>query len=241
MDRDPTEHISDELTRDHGVWVRSKRTVLEHMNKYKAILATILDDQPEVEAETRRVLLQELLANFEEAVLENVLVNGLKWTEAPDAEEEEVLDLEDQLSDTILEATLRRRTFPRQILAHVVGALKAERLLMGGHDPMHTPSLLPEPGQEKLMQDLSVAAPDLVQHTLQVVKSIQTLQHQALGLRHILQLDPSSDALQIHHDVLGRAESPPPCRTGSRPIRRAVEEAAMADCYVVARSDDANK
>ncbi|KAM9798294.1 kinetochore-associated protein NSL1 homolog [Neosynchiropus ocellatus] len=236
MDPHPTEHIAGEPTRDCCVWVRSKRTVLEQVNEYKAILSTILDDQPNVEAETRGALLQELLANFEAAVLENVLVNGLTWNEAPDAEEEEVLDLEDQLSDAILETTSRRSTYPRQIRALVVDALKAERHLMRDPEPTHSPSVELEPDHDRVMKDLSAAAPDLAKRTVEVVKSLSTLRNQAFGLRHIVNMNPSSESLQIHEEVMGRPESPPP-RTSCQPVRRAAEEAAMAGCYVAATGD----
>ena len=47
---------------DHRVQVRSKKEVIEQVNRYKKLLRTVLDGQEEVEAETKRVLLQELLA-----------------------------------------------------------------------------------------------------------------------------------------------------------------------------------
>lgn len=47
---------------EYRVQVRSKKQVIEQVNRYKNILKTVLDGQPEVEAETKRVLLQELLA-----------------------------------------------------------------------------------------------------------------------------------------------------------------------------------
>lgn len=85
-----------------------------------------------------------------------MLVGGHPWGEAPDVEgesqvqrsnehpsvkcsksplfeppeEHEALDLESLLDDAIVEATRRRRTFPKQILPHVIHSLKAERKLM---------------------------------------------------------------------------------------------------------------
>lgn len=41
-------------------------------------------------------------------------------------------DEEAELDELLVEATWRRRTFPRQILPHVVHGLKAERKLMVG-------------------------------------------------------------------------------------------------------------
>lgn len=42
--------------------VSSKREVLQQLQRYKNILETVLDGQKDVEEETTRVLLQELLA-----------------------------------------------------------------------------------------------------------------------------------------------------------------------------------
>lgn len=54
--------LVDEPNLDYRVNVRSKREVIEQLNKYKSILATLFDGQEGVEEETKRVLLQELLA-----------------------------------------------------------------------------------------------------------------------------------------------------------------------------------
>lgn len=45
---------------------------------------------------------------------------------------DEAVDLEATLDETIVETTWKRRTYPKQILPHVVHALKAERKLMVG-------------------------------------------------------------------------------------------------------------
>uniref|UniRef100_A0A3Q2G5G1 Uncharacterized protein n=1 Tax=Cyprinodon variegatus TaxID=28743 RepID=A0A3Q2G5G1_CYPVA len=66
------------------------------------------------------------------AVKLNVLVDGQPWDDAPDLQDEEDLDLESLLDDTILETTKRRRLYPRRILPHVVQALKAERKILVG-------------------------------------------------------------------------------------------------------------
>lgn len=44
------------------VHVSSKTQVIEQLNKYKNVLETLFDGQKGVEEETKRVLLQELLA-----------------------------------------------------------------------------------------------------------------------------------------------------------------------------------
>ncbi|XP_056283525.1 kinetochore-associated protein NSL1 homolog isoform X2 [Pseudoliparis swirei] len=75
-------------------------------------------------------------SNFEAAVQDNVLVAGLPWPEAPDAEaEDEALDLESLLDDAVVEAARRRRAYPNKIRPHVVHALRAERKLMVGSGP----------------------------------------------------------------------------------------------------------
>ncbi|KAG8011478.1 Kinetochore-associated protein NSL1-like protein [Nibea albiflora] len=121
----------EETKPEHRVQVTSKKRVTEQVNKYKDILKTALDGQAEIAEDTKRVLLQELLANFEAAVQDNVLVNGQPWEEAPDVEaEEEAADLESLLDDTVVETTRRRRAYPKKILPHVVHSLRAERKLL---------------------------------------------------------------------------------------------------------------
>lgn len=53
---------SDERNQEYRVQVTSKKRVTEQINKYKDILKKALDGQPDVAEETKRVLLQELLA-----------------------------------------------------------------------------------------------------------------------------------------------------------------------------------
>ncbi|XP_036942959.1 kinetochore-associated protein NSL1 homolog [Acanthopagrus latus] len=229
---------SDESNKDYRVQVTSKKTVMEQIKKYKDVLKTALDKQPEVAEETKRVLLQELLANFEAAVQDNVLVNGRPWEEAADDEED--VDLDSLLDDTIVETTRRRRAYPKKILPHVVHSLKAERKIMGMYEQAVKPQeVLRDPDQESIMNDLSAAAPGMVKQAIQVIKSINTLQKQAEGLCEILNMKSSPATLEIHREVFGsngQSEALlPPVNGASRnrqPIKRAVEEAAAANGYV---------
>ncbi|XP_044025145.1 kinetochore-associated protein NSL1 homolog isoform X2 [Siniperca chuatsi] len=231
---------SDETNQEYRVQVTSKKQVIVQINKYKDILKTALDGQPDVAEETRRVLLQELLANFEAAVQDNVLVDGQPWEDAPVVEEDEAVDLESLLDDTIVETTRRRRTYPRRILPHVVHSLKAERKLMGLYEHAVKPQeVVKDPDQESIMNDLSAAAPGMVKQAIQVIKSINTLQKQAEGLCEILNMKPSHATLEIHREVFGfnsQSDAPLPRVNGAtrnrQPIKRTVEEAAATDCYV---------
>ncbi|KAM7395932.1 hypothetical protein PAMA_007282 [Pampus argenteus] len=238
---DPVENESsnsNERNKEYRVEVTSKKQVLDQIEKYKEVLQTAADRQPE---ETRRVLLQELLANFEAAVQDNVLVNGQPWDEAPDVDgEDEAVDLESLLDDAIVETTTRRRTYPRKILPHVVHCLKAQRKLMGLYENAVKPQeVVKDPIQESIMNDLSAAAPGMVKQAIQAIKSINTLQKQAEGLCEILDMKPSHASLEIHREVFGcngQSDAPLPPATGAmrnrQPIKRAVEEAVATHCYV---------
>ncbi|XP_040920476.1 kinetochore-associated protein NSL1 homolog [Toxotes jaculatrix] len=231
---------ADGANQEYRVQATSKKRVTEQINKYKDVLKTALDGQSEISEETKRVLVQELLANFEAAVQDNVLVNGQPWEEAPDVQEDEAVDLESLLDDTIVETTRRRRTYPRQILPHVVHSLKAERKLMGLYEHAVKPQeVVKDPGQESIMNELSSAAPGMVKQAIQVIKSVNTLQKQAEGLCEILNMKPSHTTLEIHREVFGcsgQSDAPLPsvgAATRSRqPIKRVVEEAAATDGYV---------
>ncbi|XP_060907530.1 kinetochore-associated protein NSL1 homolog [Labrus mixtus] len=231
---------SDETNEEYRVKVTSKKQVTEQINKHKETLRKVLDGQTDIEEETKRVLLQELQANFEAAVQENVLVNGKPWEEAPDDEESEAVDLERLLDDTLVETTRRRRTYPRKILPHVIHSLKAQRKIMGLYEQTVQPQeVIRDPEQESIMNDLSAAAPVMVKQAIQVIKSINTLQKQAEGLCEILNMNPSHASMEIHREVFGsNGQSDaalPPVNGGTegrQPIKRAVEEAAEANCYV---------
>ncbi|XP_019114684.1 kinetochore-associated protein NSL1 homolog isoform X1 [Larimichthys crocea] len=229
---------------DYRVQVTSKRQVTEQVKKYKDILKTALEGQTETAEDTKRVLLQELLANFEAAVQDNVLVNGQPWEEAPDVEEEEeAVDLDSLLDDTVVETTRRRRAYPKKILPHVVHSLRAERKVLGLYECAVKPQeVVKDPDQESIMKDLSAAAPGMVKQAIQVIKSINTLQKQAEGLCEILDMKPSHATLEIHREVFGHGgqsdDALPPASGDTRnrlPIKRAVEEAAARDCYVPLR------
>ncbi|XP_037305415.2 kinetochore-associated protein NSL1 homolog [Pungitius pungitius] len=226
-----------ESSEESRVQVTSKRHVVGQIDQYKDILRTALDGQPDVSEDTKRVLLQELLINFEGGVQDNVLVNGQPWEEAPDVEaEDEAMDLESLLDDTIVEAARRRRAYPKKILPHVVHSLRAERSLMGLYEQAVKPQeVVTDPGQESFMKDLSAEAPVVVKQAIQAIKAITTLQKQAEGLREILNMKPSRGTLEIHREVFGcDGQSDGAARRG-RPIERSTEEAAAAEGYVPLR------
>ncbi|KAL3052111.1 hypothetical protein OYC64_004796 [Pagothenia borchgrevinki] len=224
----------EDTTEEFRVKVTSKKQVTQQINEYKKILQTALNGQTGVAEETKTSLLHELLANFEAAVQENVLVNGQPWEEAPDVEEEEPLDLESLLDDTIVETTRRRRVYPKQILPHVIHTLRAERKLMKLYEHAVKPQEpFKDPEQETIMRDLSAAAPVVVTQAIQVIKSIHTLQKQAEGLCEILNTKTSAVTLEIHREVFGVNDQSDAASRSRQPIKRAIEESEAAGCYVV--------
>uniref|UniRef100_A0A1A7WN69 NSL1, MIND kinetochore complex component, homolog n=1 Tax=Iconisemion striatum TaxID=60296 RepID=A0A1A7WN69_9TELE len=227
-----------EEMQEHRVHVTSKKNVTELINRHKEVLRAALDGQTNVLEETKRSLLNELLDNFEAAVQLNVLVNGQTWEEAPDVEaENEAIDLESLLDDTIVETTRKRRTFPKKILPHVVHALKTERKIMASYELPVKPADIKDPDQESFMSDLSSAAPGMVKQAIQVIKSIKVLQQQTEGLCEILNSKPSPASMEIHREVFGpnsQSNAPPAANriTGIRlPVKRAAEETVAAELY----------
>ncbi|XP_023808671.1 kinetochore-associated protein NSL1 homolog isoform X2 [Oryzias latipes] len=220
------------------VSVRSKGRVMELIDRGKQLLSSALDGQAAVDEETRQALVRELQADFEAAVQGNVLIDGLLWGEAPAAHEDQAVDVESLLDETIIEATRRRRVFPMKILPHAVRSLKAERKIMGLYEPAVQPrDLIKDPEQEGLMKDLSAAAPGLVREAIQVIKSVTTLQVQVEGLSEILNRKPTQASLEIHREVFGfdPEELPEPSEAAHarnrQPIKRAIEEAAAQQAY----------
>lgn len=225
---------SEETNIEHRIHVESKKQVQNQMNKYKELLKTVFDGQTELTAESKQELLEELLANFEAAVKENVLVNGQPWDDAPDAEED--VDLEGKLDDVIVETSYKRRTYPKKIVPHVVHTLKAERKLLGLYkNTLTAQEITKDPEHESVMNTLSTKAPDLAKQATQILKSIQTLQKQAEGLGQILNSKPSAASLEIHREVFGhddQSDSLSPPTKHRQPIKRLIEEAAATDCYI---------
>ncbi|KAK1889297.1 Kinetochore-associated protein NSL1 like [Dissostichus eleginoides] len=220
----------EDTNEEFRVKVTSKKQVIQQINEYKNILQTAFNGQTGVAEETKTRLLHELLANFEAAVQENVLVNGQPWEEAPDVEEEEPLDLESLLDDSIVETTRRRRAYPKQILPHVVHTLRAERKLMRLYGNAVKPQeFVKDHEQEIIMRDLSAAAPVVVTRAIQ---SISTLQKQAEGLCEIMNTKTSAATLEINRVVLGVNDQSDAASRSRQPIKRAVEESAAAGCYV---------
>uniref|UniRef100_A0A3P9HML6 NSL1 component of MIS12 kinetochore complex n=1 Tax=Oryzias latipes TaxID=8090 RepID=A0A3P9HML6_ORYLA len=220
------------------VSVRSKGRVMELIDRGKLLLSSALDGQAAVDEETRQALVRELQADFEAAVQGNLLIDGLLWGEAPAAHEDQAVDVESLLDETIIEATRRRRVFPMKILPHAVRSLKAERKIMGLYEPAFQPrDLIKDPEQEDLMKDLSAAAPGLVREAIQVIKSITTLQVQVEGLSEILSRKPTQASLEIHREVFGfdpaelQQPSEPAHARNRQPIKRAIEEAAAQQAY----------
>ncbi|XP_028296458.1 kinetochore-associated protein NSL1 homolog [Gouania willdenowi] len=228
----------EDVNTEYRVCVSSKKEVIDLINRYKQLLATALHEQPEAPQHALQTLTQELLANFEAGVQINVLVNGLPWDEAPDDEvEEEVIDLESVLDETIVETTRRRSKFPKHILPHVVHALKAQRKILGLYEKVVKPeAVTKDADQDAMMDELSAAAPGVVRETIRVIKSIFAVQKQAEGLRQVLNMRPSSASLEVHREVFGpsdQSEAPPSDQSeapSAAGLKRAME--ASSDGYV---------
>uniref|UniRef100_A0A3B3CVA4 NSL1 component of MIS12 kinetochore complex n=1 Tax=Oryzias melastigma TaxID=30732 RepID=A0A3B3CVA4_ORYME len=199
------------------VSVRSKGRVLDLIDRGKQLLSSALDGQASVDEETREALVRELLADFEAAVQGNVSVDGLQWEEAP---EDQAMDVESLLDETIVETARRRRTFPLKILPHAVQSLKAERKIMVGH-PLSFLKYL----------HLNIFFHDCWFFFL-FLQSITTLHVQVEDLSEILNMKPTQASLDIHREVFGLPQpTDPACTRSKKPIKRAIEEAAAKQGY----------
>ncbi|CAL8392388.1 unnamed protein product [Arctogadus glacialis] len=238
MDVTETTSNNDTVSQDNRVQVDSKKAVVEQILEYKELLKTVLSGQTEVPEETRQLLRRELLANFEAAVHDNVLVNGQRWEDAPDDGDEAVV-LENLLDDTVVELGRCRRRYPKVILHHVVRGLRAERKLMSLYEETVKPQqLVKDPCHESIMTSVSAAVPGMVKEASHVIKSIKTLQKQVEGLSQVLNMKPSQATLEIHEAVFGpcgplEADSLSLSKASSirQPIKRAVEQETTMNCY----------
>ncbi|XP_061757128.1 kinetochore-associated protein NSL1 homolog [Nerophis ophidion] len=242
---DRTDLLVDDTNQECRIQLTSKRQAIAQIKLYQDILKKALDGQAGIAEETKRVLLQELLANFESAVHQNVLVNGQTWEDAPDVDaEDDGDDLKGQLDDAIVETTSRRGSYPRRILPYVVQALKAERKLLDHYEePIRAQQVVSDPPAANFMKDVAAAAPALVKQARQVIKSICTLQQQAEGLCQVVK--GCQTHFQVDNDVFGSsglsAEAPPPtvnCTPSTKqPIRRVVTDREAAGAYMAVKHE----
>ncbi|XP_028809213.1 LOW QUALITY PROTEIN: kinetochore-associated protein NSL1 homolog [Denticeps clupeoides] len=220
---------------DFRVEVRRKRAAAEQLSRYGAALAKLLDAQPGIGAGARETLRRELLSNFELAVQNNIVINGLSWEDAPEEDkpsEDERGILNDLLDEEIVQTTWKRRCYSKKILPHVVRALKSERKLMGLYEQAVRPEEMRTcPLQEGIKKNVSEAAPSVRRRAASLMKSLQVLQQRAEGLHQVLDTPPAAEPLQAYRDVFG----PPGGRAAARsglPITRAVAEAEYRGDFV---------
>ncbi|XP_076873407.1 kinetochore-associated protein NSL1 homolog [Brachyhypopomus gauderio] len=219
--------------------VKSKRVVAYQLSKYKSLLKNLLDGQCQLPEDDKKKLLQEILTNFQLAVQENIVIDGLSWEEAPeeDGEDIECSELDDALDEKIVQTTWKRSMYPKKILPYVVRCLKAERKLMGLFENGIKPQEVKRDAvQDASMNNLSVAALGTFKQASTVLKSLKALQETAEGLKQVLDAPLSAPSLEAYREVLGATRGPtcPAVRQPAdrRIIKRAVSETEYSMDYI---------
>ncbi|KAJ8270675.1 hypothetical protein GJAV_G00117890 [Gymnothorax javanicus] len=229
--------------KDYRVKLKSKKMVIDQLEKYRELLKKLLDGQPAITEEVKQKMLQELLWDFDRGVQENILINGEPWDDVPNDGDDEAdcKTLDDLLDENILETTLKRSNYPKKILPYVVRSLKAERELMGLYEQAVKPQeISKDPAQETIMTSLSEAAPRIIRQANTVMKSLQDLHQKAAGVSQVLSMRPTKESQQIHKEVFGRPDGeeeepliPSNTARSSQPLKRAVLEMGMSSAYVL--------
>ncbi|KAJ8009106.1 hypothetical protein DPEC_G00085410 [Dallia pectoralis] len=227
------ENCAEEET-EYRVKLTSKKTVVEHIKKYKELLKTLLNGQSQLSEEAKQLFQEELLLNFETAVQANVLINNQTWEEAPEEEEDEASALYNLLDDNIVETARKRRKCPKEIIPYVVRSLKSERKLLGMYEEVVKPEKLGmDPVQETIMTNISNAAPCMFKQASSVMKSIQAVQQRAQGLKQVLNIRPTAETLDVFEQVFGsipNKEDKMASRTRP-PIKRSMEHTELRNIY----------
>ncbi|XP_048841487.1 kinetochore-associated protein NSL1 homolog [Brienomyrus brachyistius] len=221
---------------DHRIKLSSKKQACEQLRKYRELLNKVLDGQTCISEEAKQLLLEELMRNFEAGVKDNILINGETWDEAPDEDEDDdCKKLDDMLDENILETSLRRSRYPKQILPYVVRALKAERETMGLYEQAIKPvKIIKDPIQGSTVSSLSEAVPKTVRQAAAVMKSLQTVQQHAEGLRQVMATQTTAQTLELHQEVFGKLPGVEQSRDGrKRPLKRSAVEMEMNSIYVL--------
>ncbi|KAG7460932.1 hypothetical protein MATL_G00204270 [Megalops atlanticus] len=226
--------------KDYRVKVKSKKIVVEQLQKYRELMKKLLDGQSSIAEDVKQQMLQELLRNFDKSVHDNVVINGECWEDAPNEDNEaECKTLDDFLDENILETTLKRSSYPKKILPYVVRSLKAERELMGLYKPTVKPQeMKKDPVQETKMTSLSEAAPRMIRQASAVMKSLQTLQQSMEGLCNVLSMHPTAQSSEIHREVFGLPQGdllplPGDTAVSRQSLKRNVVEAELKNAYTL--------
>ncbi|KAI1897543.1 hypothetical protein AGOR_G00084350 [Albula goreensis] len=227
---------------DYRVKLKSKKLVVDQLQKYRALIKKLLNEQATINEEVKQQMLQELLRDFDKGVQENILINGESWEDAPNdtVDEENCKTLDDLLDENILETSLKRSSYPKKILPYVVRSLKAERALMGLYKQTVKPQqMTKDPVQETIMNNLSEAAPRIIKQASEVIKSLQALQQRAAGVCQVLGMQPTPESMEVHREVFGMSdiyEMPPilgDVARSSQPLKKAVMEMELSSAYAL--------
>ncbi|XP_053568431.1 kinetochore-associated protein NSL1 homolog [Bombina bombina] len=198
------EDVTSEMTvRDHRVRCCSKQLLEEVLSMYSEFSKELLGGQ---ELLSPGKIEQEHRTNawdFETAIQENITINGVRWHDAVETENEpDIKILEDQLDELIVNTTKRRKKYPRKILGHFVKMLKMDRETLGQHKPVVKPQLLKlQPEHEARMLDLNATATSISKQISDTMKALPTQIAKAEQFSQVLSLQPTLESSRTHKEI----------------------------------------
>ncbi|PKU48902.1 hypothetical protein llap_758 [Limosa lapponica baueri] len=106
--------------------------------------------------------------------------------------------LEDQLDELIVEASTKRKQWPRKILVHAVQAMKAEQEMLKLYQPFVAPEeIRSQPSQDAYIADLKQVMDMASKEISGAMKSLSALIERAEGFSHALTRQPTLELSRL--------------------------------------------
>ncbi|XP_062980108.1 kinetochore-associated protein NSL1 homolog [Elgaria multicarinata webbii] len=193
--------------REPWVQCRSRLWTGELLGHCVSFVRKLGAGQP-VEAESLEQALDDAVWNFENAVQENVTINGQLWGESDDLQNDtDIKLLEDQLDELIVEVASKRNQYPRKIQMNVVRAIKKQQELLGCYQPVVNPEeIKAKPSQDSCMADLKLSTKTASRHIGESFKSLSSLVEKAEGFSKALSLQPTLERCKLHQEIVSGSE-----------------------------------
>ncbi|KAF2984915.1 hypothetical protein EK904_013151, partial [Melospiza melodia maxima] len=142
----------------------------------------------------------------EQAVRENVTINGEPWEEASDdsrlQSDSNIKILEDEFDELIVETATRRKQWPKKILVHAIETMKAEQEMLKLYQPVVKPAdIRPQPSQDAYIADLKQAAEVASKQISEAMKCIPALIEKAEGFSQALTMQPTLELCKLRQEV----------------------------------------
>ncbi|KAM4770865.1 kinetochore-associated protein NSL1 homolog [Rhinophrynus dorsalis] len=198
--------VSSDSINDFRVRCCSKQIVQEVLEMCTEFSKEVIESQQQLNQGRKEEELRKCIWDFERAFQENISINGQSWDEASETQNEPALKiLEDKLDAAIVDAAMKRKRYPRKILAQFVKMLKTEREVLAQYKPVVNPEdFMLGSGHDTRMLDLAAVTTTLSQQISETMKALPAQIEKAEGFSQVLSIQPVLEGSQIRKDIFSR-------------------------------------